>query len=288
MDWPLLIFGALAVALAGYFKWQRNRVRSHEAKLPIQIIDLGGMGSASSTNLKIEAVIVCKDYSDFLENTLPENMKYVDRLIVVTHPSDGKTQALCSKYSVDCVVTEVMHEDGDKFNKGRAINLGLGHMRGLGWMLHLDADILLPHNFRNMLQRSGLKENCLYGADRANVFGYDHFMNHKHKLNLHYAHRYFVEPPKEFPIGARIIHNEHGYTPIGYFQLWHRSSGKRYPIHQGNAEHTDVLFAAQWARQNRVLLPEVIVYHLDSELGPTPMGKNWNGRQTPLFQRKNS
>ena len=233
--------------------------------------------------MKIEAVIICKNYGDFLTHTLPENLHHFDRLVVVTHPEDKETISLCSKYSVDCVQTTVMHEDGDKFNKGRAINLGLGHLRGLDWILHIDADIVLPHNFKNMLHRAKLNPKNIYGADRMNVYGYDHWMDHKHKLIPHYSHGYFVQPPKEYNVGARIIHHELGYTPIGYFQLWHKSQAKRYPINQGNAEHTDVLFAAQWSREDRILLPEILVCHLESNLGPIEMGLNWEGRKSPRF-----
>lgn len=233
--------------------------------------------------MKIEAVIVCKDYSDFLAHTLPSNIEYLDRLVVVTHPNDKATINLCSKYSIDCVQTTDMHSDGDKFNKGRCVNIGLGHLRGMDWILHLDADVVLPHRFRDMLHRAKLKSDCIYGADRVNVYGYDHWVEHKHKLVPHYSSGYFVEPPKEFPLGARIIHHELGYTPIGFFQLWHKTAGKRYPVNQGNAEHTDVLFACQWPRENRVLLPEVYVCHLESVSGPAPMGANWSGRTTPTF-----
>lgn len=211
------------------------------------------------------------------------NLPHFDRLIVVTHPDDKETINLCSKFSVDVVKTTDMHDDGDKFNKGRCVNLGLGHMRGLEWMIHLDADIVLPHRFRDMLHRARLEKDCVYGADRVNVYGFDHWEAHKDKLIPHYSSNYFVQPPKEFPLGARIIHYELGYTPIGYFQLWHKDMRVRYPVHQGNAEHTDVLFAAQWPRAKRVLLPEVIVCHLDSMPGPSVMGANWGGRTTARF-----
>lgn len=231
----------------------------------------------------LEGVIVCKDYSDFLEHTLPENLQYFDRLVVVAHPCDRATIDLCNRYSVDVVLTESMHEYGAKFDKARAINIGLGHLKGEDWILHLDADIVLPHRFRHLLWRAQLDRKNLYGADRVNVYGYDYWMAHKAKTIPHHTHRYFVEPPREFPLGARIVHQDHGYAPIGFFQLWHATAGKKYPIVQGNAENTDVLFAIQWPRANRVLLPEVFVYHLDSEKGPKPMGANWNGRTTPHF-----
>lgn len=220
--------------------------------------------------MRLEGVIVCKDYADFLEHTLPDNLQFFDRLVVVTHYNDKATQSLCHKFGVECVQTDCMHDRGDAFNKGRAINLGLGHLLNKDWVLHLDADTLLPHNFRGLLDHARLRQENLYGADRLNVYGFEHWERFKHKRTPSHAHRYFVEPPKEFPLGARIVHHEHGYVPIGYFQLWHGT--RRYPVHQGNAEHTDVLFACQWPRYQRVLLPEVIVYHLDS--GSGHMGQN--------------
>jgi len=236
--------------------------------------------------MNLEGVIVCKDYSDFLEHTLPHNLQFFDHLVIVTHPNDHKTKALCSKYSVTYVETTCMHDEGDKFNKGRAINLGLGHLRGQDWILHLDADIVLPYNFRTLLRRARLEKTNLYGADRMNVYGYDAWMRFGHGTKPSHKDNYFVQPPSEFTMGARIIHQEHGYTPIGYFQLWHKSMGKRYPITQGNAEHTDVLFACQWTRAQRVLLPEIVCFHLESNEGPIPMGANWNGRTTPIFGPK--
>jgi hypothetical protein len=231
--------------------------------------------------MQIEGVIVSVNYGDFLAHTLPENMQFFDRLVVVTHPDDQETQEVCRQYSVECVTTTCMHEDNDLFNKGRCINLGLGHLRGGGWVAHLDADIVLPHNFRDLIFRSKLEQKKIYGADRCRVIGYEAWAKHKYRRTPAWGGRYFIEPIKEFPLGARIVHTDHGYTPIGYFQLWHSSLGKRYPIHQGNAEHTDVLFAAQWSRQDRVLLPEVIVYHLESE--EAEMAANWNGRRTKRF-----
>ncbi len=232
----------------------------------------------------LECVIVCHNYSDFLATTLPDNMQFFDRVVVVTGYEDKKTQALCAKYSVDCVQTGIMHDRGAAFNKGLCVNLGLGHLHQTDWVLHLDADIVLPHDFRRLLDHARLRKENLYGADRVNVYGYEHWNNHKHKREPSHVHRYFIEPPHEFPLGARIIHHDHGYVPIGYFQLWHGT--RRYPTHQGNAEHTDVLFACQWPRYQRVLLPEIICYHLESATEPGPFGTNWSGRVTPPFEPK--
>jgi hypothetical protein len=72
-----------------------------------------------------------------------------------------------------------------------------------------------------------------------------------------------------------------GYVPIGFYQMWHGSTGRRYPIAKGNAEHTDVLHSIQWDEQKRHLIPEIIGVHLMSN--PAPLGANWQGRTTPRF-----
>lgn len=232
--------------------------------------------------MKLECVIVCKDYSDFLSHTLPENIQHVDRMVVVTHPDDKNTQILCDKYGIDCIKTEVFHQDGDQFNKGRAINLGLSHLRHQDWLLHIDADIVLPHRFRDMLSRARLSTLNLYGMDRLNCVSHDHWVKNKHKTVPQFSWRYLVNAAEEFPLGARLIHCEYGYCPIGYFQLWHSSQHMKYPMVHGSAEHSDVLFAVQWNRDKRILLPECFVYHLESE--KCAMGVNWKGRKTKPFE----
>jgi hypothetical protein len=243
---------------------------------------------SGENTLKVEAVIVCKDYSDFLLHTLPENMELLDRVVVVTHPSDKATQSLCHKYGVDCIETEIMHDEGDAFNKGRAINLGLSHLRHEGWLIHMDSDVLLPHGFRNRLRQAKLEPKNIYGADRLNICDWDEYQRVKDKLVPQFGYRCLVTPLGDLQIGSRLLHNEYGWCPIGYFQLWHSSMRRSYPIIHGSAEHADVLFAVQWERRDRILLPEFFVYHLSSEKN-APIGINWKGRKTKTFgpEKKN-
>jgi hypothetical protein len=55
----------------------------------------------------------------------------------------------------------------------------------------------------------------------------------------------------------------------------------RYPDTEGNAENVDVQWALRWPRRQRLLLPTVRVFHLESE--GALMGANWSGRTTKLF-----
>lgn len=233
--------------------------------------------------MRIEAVITCHKYSDFLEHTLMENIEQLDGCVVVTSREDKETQRLCHKIGVNCVDTNVFFDKGDPFNKARGINLGLSHLRHDDWLLHLDADILLPHRFRNMLGLSHLEKHKIYGADRVNTRSYEHWKGNEHKITPQFRHGCLVHPPGDFPIGARLIHSSYGYLPIGFFQMWHSSEKRRYPTNQGGADRSDVLFAVQWDRKDRVLLPEFFVFHLESE--DAPMGKNWKGRTSKPFKR---
>lgn len=233
--------------------------------------------------MRIESVIICQNYSDFLSYSLPENIQHFDRVVVVTHPTDHKTKQVCDRYSVDYIETEIMHMDADKFNKGRAINLGLSHLRNDGWLVHLDADIVLPHTFRKLIHHAELDQSKLYGCDRMNTQNFDNWEKHKHDRVPHHHWNYLLPFIKEFPVGARLLHKDYGYCPIGFFQMWHSSQRKKYPIAAGSAEHSDVLFAVQWPRRRRELLAEVTCIHLESS---GKMGINWEGRKSPPFGPK--
>jgi hypothetical protein len=232
---------------------------------------------------RVQGVTVCVNYSDFLEVTLEENLSHFSEFVVVTDYRDRKTQGVCQKHSVYCVQTDVFFErPGDVFNKGAAINLGIAHLRKPGWFVHLDADIVLPDRFNTALHKARLDPECIYGADRLEVVGFEQWQKQQSHGAYKRQHQYrcLLQNPGN-RLGARLIHNEYGYCPIGYFQLWHSSTEKRYPHNVGSAEHTDVLFACQWPLRKRLLLPTVLVYHLQSEAGR--MGVNWEGRKTKPF-----
>ncbi len=236
---------------------------------------------------RIEAVVVCLNYADFLAETLPRNLSHIDRLVVVTGFEDHATREVCRKWSVECVVTDVFTEKGETFNKGAAINIGLGTLRQQGWIMQMDADIVLPNNFRGMLDKSALQRDSLYGCERINIVGYDAWKQVKDTwfTDPQFAYRYIVNTPSNLPVGANVVHKQYGYVPIGFFQLWHaqymHNYELRYPETEGTAENMDVQWALRWRRAKRYLLPTFRVFHLESE--PTHMGANWNGRTTRPF-----
>lgn len=240
-----------------------------------------GLAFRGSPTLKIEAVIVCVDYADFLAETLPHNLPHFDRTLVITAPGDLETQELCRKLSVPYYTTNLFYKDGEAFNKSRGIDFGLSYLRENDWVVHLDADTYLPPMTRKWLEWRALDEQGIYGVDRVDCDGYEPWKAYMAERDNQHDYMCRVKVPP-FPLLDRIaIRDYGGYVPIGYFQMWHASHGRRYPIARGNAEHTDVLHAIQWDAAHRHLVPEVIAVHLQS--APAALGANWKGRTTPRF-----
>ncbi len=236
----------------------------------------------------IEAITVCVGYGDFLKETARVNRSLVDDLVVVTSPDDHETRGACKEMSIRHVLTEE-HRRGGPFNKARLIQRALDQIGAKDWILHLDADVVLPRGFRQYLDWAHLDERVIYGADRCNVVGWDAWRKIREDGGWD-NHRYgcvqrFLAGAH---VGGRHVPYLHGYVPIGFFQLWHGSAmidrgfhQRRYPLDHGDAARTDVQFALQWDRRHRQLLPEVIVLHLESE--PAAQGANWKGRTTRPF-----
>ena len=239
--------------------------------------------------MMVEAVTVCIGYADFLAASLPENLPLVDDLVVITSPDDDETRAVCRRHSVRCIQSED-YKRGGTFNKARLINRAFDQIGGHDWILHLDADIVLPRKFRQLVDWAHLDPAVLYGADRCNLIGWDHWQRLKRYAGAwdNHAHGcgHWFHP--DLPVGSRWISHQHGYCPIGFFQLCHGSAltengyrHRSYPEAHGDAARSDVQFALQWDRRNRQILPEVIVLHLESE--PAALGANWKGRTTARF-----
>lgn len=233
----------------------------------------------------LEGICVCYNYGDFLFHTLPSAKLLFDKVIVVTHPSDTRTQLVCEFNDVEYVTTEVFHENGDPFNKGKAINEGLKKLSKQGWVVHFDSDIWFPLKCRKIYDRVlqwKLDPTCIYGVDRMMCDSYAEWIKFLNSLVPIYHGDVFVNFP--FRLGHRLSNEwNEGYEPIGYFQMWNPKGSNVwwYPTEHKDAARGDVQFALRWSKKKRHNLAEWTVIHLDS--GKSPMASNWQGRTTPLF-----
>lgn len=230
--------------------------------------------------LRLEYVTTSVGFDDILDVTLGLNHAHFDTAIVVTSHEDKKTQGVAKKHGAICVQTDLFSKNGRKFNKGAAINDGFGHFQYHGWRAHLDSDIAVPDSFRRMVfNHTHLDHRSIYGADRVDIEGRDGLKN----ASVPPQHRdscFLI--PRTNGISPRYVDPLRGYVPIGYFQMWHADCQKPYPYSLGTAAHDDVLFAAQWPRSHRHILPTILLWHLLPE--PTRLGQNWEGRTSKRLE----
>ena len=247
----------------------------------------------------IEAVTVCVDYSDFLAHAILFNKQAFDRWVVVTSPADEATRRLCEYHDIEFVVTHEFHVDGAQpgsklsgkgaiyeppFSKARGINEGLKHLKKTGWVVHIDADTVLPPRARDMFELAKLDPSFLYGIDRLMCKSFEDWYRHLVFPELQHEPNFWIRG-NSFPLNVRIgPHRDNGWLPPGFFQMWHpQGSGKaEYPQdHSATAGRTDVNFSFSFPRERRALIPEIFAIHLESE--EVHMGANWKGRRTKFF-----
>lgn len=170
-------------------------------------------------------------------------MRHAVEWVVVTSPDDAATQEVARAIpGVRLHVTDAPTRYGARFNKGLCLEEGFDLLDRDGWILVLDADILLPDS----LSLGGVRPTCLYGARRR---------------ILDDPARWSPDLPwKTFP-----LHRDGG--PIGFFQLVNGSDpairGKRpwYDVSFAHAGGGDAFFMRHWPSALRVIL-DVEVLHL--------------------------
>lgn len=224
------------------------------------------------------------NYADFLAETLPHNRVLFDLTVVVTAPEDKETRRVCEFWNVHCLPTDVFETRWGKFAKGRGINAGLAVLKKDDWVLHLDADMLCPPLMRKFLTQAKLDPSHLYGFDRHICRGSEQWRRFLALPQLQHESGTWIHLDK-FPLGTRLMLDceDGGYIPLGFGQLWNPSvSGvMEYPEQHTTAARTDVQFACKWPRAKRALIPELVLYHLESD--DSTGAANWSGRVTSRF-----
>lgn len=249
------------------------------------VVPAEGVGSQM-----IEAVTVSVGYADFLQVTLPYMLSAFDSVLVVTSPDDRETAHLCDRLDVRYVKSiyhTQHHQTRTPFDKARLINHGLAHLGCDDWLVHIDADIVVPRAMKHWLQEYKLDPSCIYGVDRYDCKGEQKWQKLLQSGWLDHSrkHGYLIQPPPHCTPCARVGHGDFGgYSVIGFWQLWHASQSIRYPTKPtAGAERTDLLHSTIWPRESRVLIPDWYAIHLST--GDGKAGRNWFGRTTPRFGR---
>jgi len=226
---------------------------------------------------KIEGLLVCVGYADFLRRTLPANVPLFDRFVVVTASEDSDTIKVAQDAGAEVVVSDSYKEHGAAFNKGRMINAGARVLDFDDWVLIADADIYFPPDFRRALDRMILNPGCLHYATR---------FSPPYESRIPWLDRYAED--RSLVRELRLVDPSSNQKPWGYCQLFNvrakalRDRGRDlYSERFASAGGVDYHFNSLWRPDRKILLrgPAFRLVHIPHG----SLGVNWNGRSsTPL------
>ena len=202
---------------------------------------------------KLDLVIVSVNYNDFLLTTLTRNTKIFSDITVITSTEDLMSQQICQKFGVNLVISDIMYEGGAVFNKGKAINKAVESITEPGFILIIDADIIIGRG----IDTADLDPTILYTSDRWMCKTYEDLLSWE--SDSQNPHRYFRNDADK---------------GLGFFQLYHYSTGFKYPEISSNASFSDLLFRDKFTVRKSVSQQ---VIHLGKSF------TNWDGRRTERF-----
>jgi hypothetical protein len=224
-----------------------------------------GMSMNAQIPFHLTGICICVNYDDFLSITLPENMKHFDKYIIVTSEKDTKTIQLVKDYAlenkqVELLKTELFYLNGASFNKGAAIRraqTSISRNKQIQWICIIDADIVLPPDFRDICKKQCKNIHLLYGAKRVNYDTYDDYINNK----------------------CANADDPGGGIGIGYLQIYYQtiSKPKLYSTRYQTAGTCDMDFKRLWPSPKQWRDIGVNVKHLGESW------RNWQGRITKSF-----
>lgn len=203
-------------------------------------------------NSSLSVIIISVNYNDYLLLTLSHNINIFSNIIVVTTPEDTMCQKICESLDVNIITTDVMYEDGAEFNKGKAINKAIKSIENPGFILLLDADIIV----KDKINTTELDINTLYTSDR---WICDDFLKFKKIQN-------------DFNVESFTKYESN--KGLGFFQLFHISKEESFPESSNDASFSDLLFRDKFVKRKEI---NNTLIHLGEAY------KNWKGRETKRF-----
>ena len=256
--------------------------------------------------MKLVAVTICINYSDYLACVMEANRVHFDRWVVVSVAEDRATHELCARYGVECIDSRLLRADGKDFhavdNKGPVLNEGIAHaMRDTGCGMR-DAQALAvgfsASGSEVEMDEGDSAQSAVKNAVWCVVLDADVLLP-----------RYFGERVRAMPLEAGCLYAMGGRKvcetreqfemlrecepwdrlvarnsqAIGYFNLFSLdASPNRYVVRKGmeGSAHDDFLFTTSFAPSKRRVLPFTAIH-----LGI--YGPNWGGRVTGKYEIRN-
>ncbi len=223
-------------------------------------------------------ITTCVNRAQYLRHTLPTWRLHSDNILVVTTFGDYDTHQVALDNDVQLFHTDAFFFDGTQkkyvydgtvFNKSRALEYGFDALGRDGWMLILDADIVLPKSTHGgginpgcgwlgtLFYSSMFDPACLYSPWRR-------------------VHSLFDPDKDEVPseadwknfdiCSADVKYDEYA----GYFQLFHADAQTPpwyNPTKYKTAGGCDTEFWTRWKKDRRVRITDFEVLHLGVPFG---------------------
>ena len=175
--------------------------------------------------MRIDGIVTCvgERYAEILHKSLPI---WVDTLDSVTVVTDGST-AFNPPRGTKFYWTDLFTKYGAYFNKGAALSSAYAAIDPTDWVLHFDADIIPPHDWRHHTEKI-IVPGFLYGCDRVDSSGKT------------------LEDQTPFP--------------YGFFHLWNVRDPNTWvrplwDLFWPSAGHYEISFIERWIGLTRVRLP---------------------------------
>jgi hypothetical protein len=231
----------------------------------------------------------CVKYTDFLAATWPYNRKYFDTFIVVTSPNDTATHDYCATYGIKCILSNAYKKDGSTFNRAAMLNVAIDYIKQMGdnWAVSMDADVIIDivdDNLR-LLQRPTKNPIFALWADKTtrDVVSLADMFSHRvlDRTKIYGCPRKMIASPHEDGLdhyrkpeaGEWFDYPYNLSAYLGYFQMFHTSTGARNDESYKTVDNSDTAFVDRnYGINNCRVLSDVVCYHLGEN------GKNWNGR----------
>lgn len=172
--------------------------------------------------MRIDAITSCvgPKYVPLLRRSLPIWLDTCDHVTVVTKPGDDAVNLARSDSNLTVITTDVFTRYDADFNKAAALCEAYATAQPTDWVLHFDADITPPSNWRKLAEPR-VRVGHLHGVRRYSCDGHDF--------------------------------DRHRFWPFGYFQLWQATdfAAMRWPIFDcwhGHAGCYDADFVELWPK----------------------------------------
>lgn len=197
----------------------------------------------------IEAITICVNYAHDFKFCVERNKKHFERWIVVTTSTDLDTINLCKQHNLEVVIFDGFTDEHGPFQKSKGINealrrINFDDIKSSELILHIDADIVLPDNFKEIINKAKISYQALYGIDRAYVdkpFSFEKIDDVFRVIN-------------KYQLRGKGINDEFVY---GFFQLFskraivaHNLHDKKiiYPEYSRDAGFDDIVFSKLFKR----------------------------------------